>query len=137
MVKREGNGKIPAALVLALATGLLVTVMGAAVTAWLIQGQTVGEEAAGIGGMVTVLLAAAASAAVAVLKVPNLRLIMCLAGGGIYLLGLLCCGALLFDGVKGGVLATAAVIAAGCMLIFLVGMRGGRKAKYKVPKLRL
>ncbi len=135
MVKREGANKIPAALTMALAASMIVTLVGAAIAAWLLEAQTVSEDAVGVCGMLTVLLSAAAAALIAVGKVPQMRLVMCLSGGGIYLLGLLSCGALLFDGVKGGVLPAAAVIGAGCLAVFLAGMRSGRKPKYRIPRL--
>lgn len=137
MSRREGAAKIPVALLLGLAVGLAVTLIGAVITASLIQSRSIDEDATGLAAMVIILLGAAAASLVTAGKVPQMRLVMCLGGGGIYLLGLLCCAAVLFDGVKAGVLPSLPVIAAGSLAVYLLGMKGSRKPKYKVPKLRI
>lgn len=137
MSRKEGAAKIPAALALGLTVGMVITVIGAVITASLIQAQTVGDDAAGIAAMVTILFGAAGASLAAAGKVPQMRFAMCLAGGGIYLLGLLCSAAILFDGVKTGVVPSVAVILAGSLAVCLLGMKGSRRPKYKVPKLRM
>ena len=137
MLRKEGTGKIPAALAFAVVAGLAVTVIGAVISASLIHAQTISEGAAGIAAMITILFGAMISSVVAAGKVPGMRFIMCLAGGAAYFLALVCCAAIVFDGVKAGSIPSLAVAAAGSMVVYLLGMRGGRKPKYKVPKLRL
>ena len=137
MVRKEGSAKIPAAAGLGLLLGMIITLIGALITAWLIQAQKIGEDTVGLAAMVIILLGASASTAVTAGKGSSARFLMCLAGGGIYFLGLLCCGAMLFEGVKAGVVPTACVAAAGSMLVYLLGTKRGRRTNYKVPKVRI
>lgn len=136
MVKKEGPSKIPAALVLGLGIGLIVTIIGALITAWLIQAQVIEEDVTGFAAMVIILLSAVAAAAVAAGKGASMHLVMCLGGGGIYFLGLLCNAAILFDGVRAGVIPSACAALGGSMLVYLLGMKGGRRKKYKIPRSR-
>ncbi len=137
MVRNDGVGKILITLALGLLLGMLVTLVGAAITASLIGGQKIQADATGYAAMFTILLASATAALIVSAKAQGLRIVMCLVGGGVYFLGLLCCGAALFDGVRGGVFPSFAVIVCGSMLVWLLGVKGGRKQKYKVPKMRI
>lgn len=137
MIRKEGTGKIPTALVFAIVAGLAVTVLGTVIAASLIHAQTIGEDAAGVAAMITILFGAMISSVVAAEKVREMRFVMCLSGGVVYYLTLICCAAIVFDGVKSGIFASLAVAAAGSMVVYLLGMKGGRKPKYKVPKLRV
>ena len=137
MVRKDGAGKILIALALGLLLGMLVTLTGAAVTAFLISAQKIPVDGIGDAAMLTILLASATAALIVSAKAQGLRIVMCLAGGGVYFLGLLCCGAVLFDGVRGGVFPSFAVTMCGSILIWLLGVKGGRKQKYKVPKMRI
>ena len=135
MVQKDTRLKIPSALLLGLAVGLTVTGLVAAVTAFLIAGENIQEDGMGVAAMAAILLGALAAALVTVGKVKEMRLVMCLAAGAVYLLGLICCAAILFDGVKGGIGASAAVTFGGSLAVFLIGLNKGKRPKYKVPKL--
>lgn len=137
MGKKKGTAKISAALGLGLMSGLIVTIIGALITAWLIQGQVIGEDTTGLVAMVIILLSAAVAAAVTAGKGTNARLLMCFAGGGVYFLALLCIAAMVFDGIRGGVIPSACITAAGSILVYLLGMKSGRNRKYRVPRIRL
>lgn len=133
---KKGQMQLPAALLLALTVGLAVTLAAAVITASLISAETVTPEAVNVGSMAGLLLGSAAAALTAARKVGKLRLPMCMAGAAVYFLGLLCCAALLFDGVKDGVGAAALVVLAGGLVVSLLGLKGEKRPKHKLPKIR-
>lgn len=137
MPGKEGAGKIPAALLCGLITGLVVTAVGAMVAATLVNANTIDQTMIGYAAMVIILLGGAAAAFAAVLKLPQMRFVMCLSGALVYLLGLICCAAILFDGVKTGLFPAILVTVAGGMAVYLLGLKRSRRTKYRLPKVRL
>ena len=114
---------------------MVVTLLGAGITAALVSGQQLSTQAIGYGGMLTILLASFAAAMVMKGKAGE-RFYMPLLGSGIYFLCLLCCGALFFDGITGGLMPTLAVVSVGAGVPLLLGSKMGKRQKYKVPKLK-
>lgn len=136
MVKHEGAKRILGILLSGLVVGMLITVVGALITTWFVNAQIITEDSVGLASMVIILLSGMLTAAVTAGKGSPMRFLMCLAGGGIYMVGLLCIAAILFDGVKSGVIPTAFIAISGSIAVYLLGIKGGRRTKYKVPKIR-
>ena len=133
--KRKVTGAamgIPVGLGLGAAASLLITFAGAALTAWLIVSEKIGEGTAGYAIMVILALASAAGSFVAVHLVKRLRLQVCMLTGGIYYLTLLAMTALLFGGQYQGMGVSAIIILGGCALIaFLPTKNNGFGMKRK------
>ena len=87
--------------------------------------------------MLTLLISAAASAVVVTIKLPQLRFISSSLSGCGYAIGLLSCGSLFFDGVKGGLFPALVMILAGDMAVYLLGMRRNKGMKYRPGKYRI
>jgi hypothetical protein len=127
------TGAIGAGLLVVVATSLACS----AVTACLISAGRMNISSEGYAIMLTLLISAAASAVVVSIKLPKIRLISCLLSGCGYVIGLLGCGALFFDGVKGGLFSALVVILAGDIAVYLLGMRRNKGMKYRPGKYRI
>ena len=108
---------IPGGLGLGILVSLLITFAGAALTAWLIASEKIGEGTTGYAAMVILAIASAMGALVAVQLVKRMRLQVCMMTGSCYYLTLLAMTALLFGGQYQGMGVSAIVIIAGCALI--------------------
>lgn len=108
---------IPGGLSLGILVSLLITLAGAALTAWLIASEKIGEGSIGYAAMVILAISSAIGALVAVHLVKRMRLQVCMMTGGCYYLTLLAMTALLFGGQYQGMGVSAIVILAGCALI--------------------
>lgn len=137
MLHKESRLKIPSALIMGLVSGVAVSILVAILIAILINAGNIQEGVLDVAAMVAILLGAMTAALVTVGKVKEKRFVMCIAAGAVYLLGLMMIAAVLFDGVKGGIGASAAVVFGGVLAVFLMGMNRGKRPKYKMPKLRL
>lgn len=127
---------IPGGLALGVLTSLGVTVLAAAVTAWLILRGTLAENSVGYCAMVILLLAAAAGSAVAIGRIKRRRLQMGLAAGAIYYGCLLAAAALFFGGIYDGMGVTALMVLCGSMLAILLGPGGQNRAVCRRRKKR-
>lgn len=117
---------IPAGLGLGIVVCLFITLAGAALTAWLIASEKIGEATTGYAAMVILVLASAAGALVAAHFVKRLRLQVCMLTGGCYYLILLAMTALLFGGQYQGMGVSAIMILAGCSIIAFLPSKNGR-----------
>ena len=127
--KRKVTGTamgIPGGIGLGLVVSLLITIAGAALTAWLIVSEKIGEGTIGYAAMVLLAIASATGALVAVALIKRLRLQICMLTGGCYYLALLAMTALLFGGQYQGMGVAAIVILAGCALIAFLPAKNGR-----------
>lgn len=128
---------IPAGLAAGTIAALLWTVVGAAITAGLISGETLPESAIGYGALVILITASFLSAQISFHKIKHRRALVSLAAGGIFYLVLLSMNALFFGGQYAGMGVTALAVLAGCGTSLLLGLRQGRgrsSVKYKIPK---
>ena len=73
---------IPGGVGLGIVVSLLITLAGAALAAWLIASEKIGEGSIGYAAMVILALASASGALVAVLLTKRLRLQVCMLTGG-------------------------------------------------------
>ena len=135
-MNRNGfGGKTVIALLIAALTGFVASLTTAVVGSYLIAGETVGESAETIIVVLALLIGCLVSAFMAVKRGQGSRMVMSLAGAGGYLLVLLCCGALVFDGIRGGVGMTALLTLCGAFVVWIMGLKGSKKSKYRLPKL--
>lgn len=120
---------LPAGVAAGIAAAFAVTLAGAAIVAWLIDGERISEEAMGYGALAVLLLSAGAGAWFASALVGHQRLLVCALTGIGYLLILLSMTALFFGGQYQGVWVTTLVVLAGCLGVSLVGLKraGGPK----------
>lgn len=131
MTKIKGSGRavtIPAGLAMGAGVSMAVTLLGAAVTAWLVLAGTFAPAWIGYCAMVILLAGAASGAAVAVNKTKRLRGQMALASGGIYYLCLLGTTALFFGGQYRGMGATALMVFCGAALVIVLAPGGQNRA---------
>ncbi len=108
---------IPGGLGLGIFVSLLITLAGAALTAWLIASEKIGEGSIGYAVIVILIVASAMGALVAVSLVKRMRLQVCMLTGVFYYLTLLAMTALMFGGQYQGMGVSALVILAGCTFI--------------------
>lgn len=136
MVNRESKKKIPGALLVGVGVGLCVSVLVAMLGAGLIAGEKLQESATGLVAMFSLFSGAMTASLLAAGKMKAFRFPVCLAAGLAYLVGLMIVSVVLFDGVKDGLIASAAVVLGGVLTAFLSGMGRQHKPKFKHAKLR-
>ena len=135
--KRSGTAlSIPVGLGVGLLVGLLVTVAGAAFTAWLIAAEKIGEGSAGYAAMVILALAAGLDALSAVYLIKKQRLQVSMRSGVCYYLSLLGMTALFFGGQYQGMGVSAIIVLAICAVIAFLPTKscmknGKRKRVYR------
>lgn len=127
---------LPAGLGVGLLISLVITVAGAAITAWLIASEKIGEGSSGYAVMLILALAAGLGALGAVYFVKKQRLQVCMLTGVSYYLSLLAMTALFFGGQYQGMGVSAIVVLGICTLIAFLPTkngqpRGKRKRAYR------
>ncbi len=134
-MKMKVSGKalgIPAGIAIGDLVSLIISIAGAAVSAWLVSSGKIGEGGIGYAAMIVVALAAAVGAWISTALIKRLRLQMCMLSGGCYFLTLLAITALFFGGQYQGIGVIAIVILCGCALIaFLPAKNSQFKRKHK------
>ena len=134
-MKTSVSGKtmgIPAGIGIGTLISLVISLGGAAVSAWLVSGEKIGESGIGYAAMLIVALAAAVGAWFSTSMIQRMRLQMCLLSGMCYFLSLLGMSALFFGGQYQGIGTMAAMILCGCAVIaFLPGKNGRFRMKKK------
>ena len=135
IVNQRATGRAlaaPAGIAFGVGVSMLLTLLGAVVTAWLINGETVSETAVGYGAMLTLILASVAGSWIAVALVKRQRIAVSLVTGAVYLLLLIGTTAFFFGGQYQGILPTALIVASGCVASVLVGnMRKGNGISHR------
>ena len=118
---------------------LIVTMIISSLGASLMTTERVGEDSAGIISVIMLITSSFVGAEVAIVKAGHHRLAVCLAAGVSYLIILLACNALLFDGKYQAVGTTALAVLGGSGCAALLGLRGrqvkSRHSKYHNMKL--
>ena len=126
---------IPKALGYGTAFSIAVTLIGAALGAWLISSERVAEQNMGYITALILLLSSSIGAAISVKITMRKRIIVCLCTGGAYLLSLFAITSWFFGGTFDGVGESALVILAGVLSVALVGLRKDKSTRIK--KIRL
>ena len=118
---------MPAGLGIGLLVALVITVAGAAITAWLIASEKIGESSCGYAVMLILGLGVGLGALSAVYFTKRQRLLVCMLTGVCYYLSLLAMTALFFGGQYQGMGVSAIVILAVCALIAFLPMKNGQR----------
>ena len=133
--KVTGTSKsIPTGICIGAVTSLAVTLIGALLTAWLINFEKAGENVIGYSAMIILMLSSISGTYVAQAVVKRQRQIVCAAAGSAYFLSLLAINALFFGGQYQGIGATALVIAAGAGVMILMGLKGSTGLDKRIKK---
>lgn len=117
---------VPVGLAIGVIVCLLVTLAGAALTAWLMTSETIGEDGLGYAVMMILVLASCIGALTAVCLTKRMRLQVSMLTGGVYYLALLAITALLFGGQYQGMGVSAIMILIGCALVAFLPVKNGR-----------
>lgn len=134
--KRNTASSIPAGLGIGLLISIVITLVGSAITAYLIHSENIPQEGMGYGVIITLLLSTVAGAWVAVSRIQRQRLQMCMISGLCYYLTLLAMTALFFGGQYSGMGITALVVLGGCGTVIILGAGGGKRRK-KSTKIKV
>lgn len=134
MFKRNTASSLPVGVAIGLLANLLITLVGAAFTAYLVDKQIIPQSAIGYGCVITLLLSACLGALVSVKRVKRLRMQVCLISGACYYIMLLGINALFFGGQYEGMGITALVVLGGCLAVAITGMSGGKSRKSILKK---
>lgn len=139
VVNKKVSGKakpIAVGLAIGVLVSLVLTLIGAAVTANLVLSEKFPAESIGYAATVILLIAAAAGAWMAALSVKRRWIMVCLGTGGSYYLTLLAITALFFGGQYQAMGVTALLVLGGCGAVGLLGItkekkKGRRPKKYR------
>lgn len=130
-VNRKPTGTaatIPAGLAGGVLTAVAVTLLGAAITAKLIDSQLMGWNTSGYAVLIILILSSWLGAVAAAQRTKRLRLAVCAGTGILYFATLLLITALFFGGQYSGVGETALLVFCGSMLGVFTGY-GGKKGR--------
>ena len=138
-MKKKGNGTVSlmtSGLALGTMISVVITLIGAAISAAMISSETIPEDSSAYCAMAILLISAITGASAGAGKVKEKRLYVCGMIGAIYFLVLLATTALFFGGRYEGVGVTSLVNLAGSIGACLLGIRGGKKPKLRKSKIR-
>lgn len=124
-------GIIPKGISIGLIVSMACTILGAAITAWLLVSEKLGEGSIGYITVILLLLSSILGAFTSFSFVKRKRVPICLIAGSVYFLSLLAMNALFFRGMYGGVGESALVVFAGCLSVAILGLTEGKKTKRK------
>ncbi len=126
---------MPGGIILGVIIALGITVLGAGVLAYLISGQTVGEDAVGYGSIAILLVAAFVGTLTAVMRVKRRRMQVSAITGAGYFLSLLAMNALMFGGQYAGLGTTALVVLIAVLITAFWRMSGEKTPKFRHKKV--
>lgn len=129
-IKGTATG-IPAGLAIGALISLIITMAGAAVMAYLVLNETVGESGIGYASMIVLFIGAAMGAWGAYSSIKKQRLQICLMSAGVYYLILLAITALFFGGQYQGLGVTALVVLIGTQVVAFFPGKESAKIKFK------
>ena len=127
---------MPAGIGIGVGISIALTLAGAAVVAWLLNGQKLEQSQIGYGSMVTLLLSSALGAWAACTLVKHRTMVVCLATGGGYFASLLAITALFFGGQYQGMGVTFLVALAGCASVGFIKAKPKKTITKGYRKLR-
>ncbi len=131
------NNSLIAALLIGDAIALLVTIGGAALLAWLIATERVGQHAVDNGALLILLVAGAIAAAVSSSITTEKRILICALSGVVYFLLLLAMTALFFGGQYKAVAVSGVVILGASVGVFLLRLRPGKRRNISRRKIKI
>ena len=105
---------IPAGIAFGVLISMIITLLGTAISAYLVHSESIRQESIGYASMAVLLVSGAVGALTAINRIKRMRLQMCLLSGACYFLVLLSVTALFFGGQYAGVGATGLTILIGC-----------------------
>ena len=120
LLKKKVAGKtigVPGGLAIGIMVSLLITVLSAALVAWLLSAQTIGEGTVNSLKMLTHGISAIVGSVTAYNLVKRMRLQVCLLCGACYYIILIGMTALLFGGQYRGLGVTALIVIAGSAIV--------------------
>lgn len=115
---------VPGGLAYGALAAVVLTLGGAAITAFLIESEKIAWRNTGYAVLIILLLSSWIGATVTAGRVKRRRLAMCMASGGVYFAILLASTALFFGGQYSGVGETAILVFCGSILGVFSGYRG-------------
>ena len=139
MKKKSGRRvSLPFGIGIGIVVSLVISVIGAAISAWMLAGEIVGLSSIPYAGVVTTAAASMIGALTAAWLVKEKRLILCMATGVGYYLGLLAFTAMFFGGQyqNMGIHGLAVVIGVGFAILTGIKGRKGTKRKIKIHAYR-
>lgn len=122
-------GNLPRGITVGLIVSMISTLIGAAIAAWLLASEKVGEGSVGYIVLILLLISGFLGAMTSCNIIKQKRLPACIISGGVYFLCLLGINALLFQGTYSGVGESALVILAGVLSAALLGLKNDKKMK--------
>jgi len=137
-VNRKPTGTasaVPAGLAAGVISAVAMTLLGALITAKLIDAQIIGWNASGYCVLLILVLSSWMGAVVSGRKIKRQRIAVCAATGVLYFGALLLTTALFFGGQYSGVGETALLIFCGSMLGVLTGYRGKTRRNNRKNRL--
>lgn len=129
--KQQKLGLIPKGIGVGLVSGIVCTILGATLGAWLLVTEKIGEGSIGYITMVLVLISSIIAALTSFKVIQQKRLPVCLLAGGANFLSLLSINALFYRGMYSGVGESALLILAGVLSVAILGLNSRNKAKRK------
>ena len=125
---------IPKGIGIGLTASLVCTILGAAIGAWLLTTETIGEGNLGYITMLVILFSSVVAALVSFKVIKKKRLPVCIIAGGTYFLSLLSINALFYRGMYSGVGECALLVLAGALSVAILGLNSHNKMKRKKYK---
>ncbi len=138
-VNRKPTGRasaIPAGLAFGGAVSGAITILGALLTAKLMDAQVLQWHQSGYAVLLILLISAWAGAVMAAGKIKRQRFVVCLGAGCVYFLMLMITTALFFGGQYSGVGETGLLILCGCVLGIFTGFQGKSRRKHRKTRIR-
>ena len=120
-------GKFPKGVGIGIIVSIIVTLLGAAIGAWLLASEKIGEGSCGYICVCTLLLSGILGSWIAASVVGEKRLLTCILAGTGYLLSLLAITALFFGGVYSGAGEGALLILGASISAALLGLKQNKK----------
>ena len=124
--RKPQNASIPLSLVAGLTLAWAITLCVTIVVTVLVSGDRIAENAVKPGAVMAIFSAAFMSAMFVASKCESKKMVMCLGHGLLYMVSLLCCNALLFDGQFEGILGAVLTVIGGSMTAWLLQSRQKR-----------
>lgn len=124
---------IPAGLCVGVLVSITITLLGAALIAWLLTAERIGEGSIGYAAIVVLILAALSGSLTAVRMIKRLRLQVSMIAGICYFLSLLAVTALFFGGRYQAVGTTIVIVllTSGAVALFPDPKRHSKKYRQK------
>lgn len=137
VTRQKATGRsvsIPVGIAWGMLVGIGITVIGAAVLAWMMSGEKLSGDGLGYGIIVVLLVSSYVGALIASNKIKRLRVQMCILSGVVYYLSLVAVTALFFGGKYQGMGVTAIVVIIGCVSASITMLSGKKSNKPKIRK---